>query len=341
MKKIIALFLLASLALFSACGSDTEVVTVVDENGEEVQVELPLGKELDPADVVVTASAVLTDASGYGFDYSPDKVLDTDYSTAWCVSNNAIPTLSLEFPEETLLGTVGIMPGFGRDEDIFMKNNHIKYLEVWYDDQPEALEEFYFEDSYEMQFFQMPAEPVTKVNFKITQVYRGSLYNDTCVAEVDFWSDWVENQDAAAAYEFYTEEKAEEALQPVGIESLSMTTGEYLTDCGAVSSESPYYLQNGKWLNFLEGPIAVSAKLDEYGFEGAEVTVNWVMTGSGLPGDTSNYPQTIESKTLEANACENGDLYVYDTFPLTAGSFDVELFYGDNLIGSASYSIAQ
>ena len=46
-------------------------------------------------------------------------------------------------PEITKLGTVGIVGGYARDEKIFLQNNRLKTVEVWYDDLPEAFGNVY------------------------------------------------------------------------------------------------------------------------------------------------------------------------------------------------------
>jgi len=230
-------------------GGDDEDKVEIEEKKEKVLEIIELS-DISKDDLVASGSSELSDNSGYGFAYDAENVFDMDFSTAWCPKASDVPAeLTIDLPDNVTLGNVGIVGGFGRDESIYMQNNRLKTVEVWYDDQPEALEEFNFEDEYEMQFFEMPNEPGKKVTFKIMDVYPGSKYDDTCIAEVDFFNEWVATEDADAAMNYYKEHKAAFAVRPVGVEMLRMTYSPFLTACGQMNTSNLDRIDDG------EGPM--------------------------------------------------------------------------------------
>jgi len=330
---------------------------------------------------IAEGSSELKDDTGYGFAYSAANVLDLDYSTAWCpnMAEDAIPVLTLNFPEPTKLSTVGIVGGFARDEDIFFKNSRLKTVEVWYDDQPEALGELHFEDKYEMQFFQMPEDSVKSVKFKVMEVYSGSKYKDTCVAEIDFWSGWVSQKDAVAAVNYYEEYKASSSIRPVGVdkvdiifarEDLGVNVDDLTLDCGQIDMTNVIkqewdggfdYLwkydidkheiygdgsheflgrYSDGWWNASSGESPIlSVLLNNSAKEEDVFTVKWIQTGFILPGFI---PVLVEEKEIKPKVCEDGSLYLSDALSKAgAATFRVEVYYGSKLITSQIVSLAQ
>ncbi len=207
--------------------------------GDKGAVELPL-LLFSRDSTLIEASSVLEDATGYGFAYDANNVFDVDYSTSWCSSSkDEEPTLTIIFSQPTELGHLGIMPGFARDKTIFNQNNRIKTIEFYLNDEEVAFGQWDFDDEYEMQFYTMPHEEISQLTLKIKEVYPGSKYDDTCIAEIDFWSDWVTSQDSEAAYNYYEEYKKDLALRPVGIDNIFLfNAGKNYNVCSIGSSEA-------------------------------------------------------------------------------------------------------
>lgn len=241
MSKFLS-FLLCFSVLASACQSEpAETGMPLEESlestvGEEPTEVLPVEVHFEPGreSTVASSDYTLVDNTGYGFAYDASNVLDQDFSTAWCqseidpeVDGPFAGGMTLTFTESPAGKMVGIVPGFARDETIYFQNNRIKQL-VLQDGPSPILEDnivFDFEDSYGMQFFQLPEGVDESLTFYVSDVYPGSKYDDTCIAEMDLWSDYVENEDAEAAIDYYLENKEAYALRPVGIKNLAMSFG--------------------------------------------------------------------------------------------------------------------
>ncbi|MFA4815266.1 MAG: hypothetical protein WC653_04180 [Candidatus Gracilibacteria bacterium] len=360
MSKFLS-FLLCSMLLLNACGSEKDAST--DAGTDESTFES--SRET----TVAGGSSELEDDTGYGFAYNASNVLDLDYSTSWCPTNEGVPQiLTLSFPEVTILGPVGIVGGYARDEKIFFQNNRLKTVEVWYDDLPEAVDELHFDDTYGMQFFGLTQEEAQTIKFKIMEIYPGSKYTDTCVAEVDLWSDWVNQKDADAAYNYYLEYKEEFAKRPAGIADLDMIFADpsyaiYPEDityeCGAIdytnitkdfSSDDSFtyvwkgygdqteYLGDyspssygGDWSAWSRMTPILSAKLNTWAKAGDEFEVRWVQT-----------PKLVKTGTVLAQACADGTLYISDVLETGGmGGYTLEVYYQGHLVGKTDLALSQ
>lgn len=365
MGKASKLILFLMVAL-NACQSDrVEFGIPLQENLEELTSEVIFQSSRE--NTVATGSSELQDDTSYGFAYSATNVLDLDYSTSWCpTEENSPQILTLQFPESTELGTVGIVGGYARDEKIFFENNRLKTVEVWYDDLPEAVDELHFEDVYGMQFFDLTQEKAQTVRFRIMETYPGSKYTDTCVAEVDIWSEWVEQKDANAAYDYYLEYKEAFSALPVGIESIALGFFDdpqpYLDDCklfdeskitstthasmgaeitdyfDAASNEFLYsYNQShdfwGTHYDYMEPPgkVVVNIEMDAQAKEGDEIRIVWLEEG-----------QMIAYEYYEVFACDDGLYISADAHFLDSkksGDNQIQIYYKDRLIGEVDYSL--
>lgn len=166
-------------------------------------------------EVVVTTSSTLTDISGVGFDYSPGQVIDQDFSTSWveAVSGDGIDEwIKMQFSAPAQINILGIVPGFARDNDIYLENNRIKSFELEFSDGTTINEELI--DRYGMHFVAFPMIDTDYIKLTIKSVYKGSKYEDSPMAELDIWSDYVLAMDAQAALEYYETYKRTSALEP-------------------------------------------------------------------------------------------------------------------------------
>ncbi len=319
MKTFFASIVFASL-FFSACGQGMPGVEEVSE-----------AAEFSRESTVMSASSELEDNSGYGLEYSAKNVLDLDYSTAWCPSSELNEEIVMDFVGPVEVGTLGIVGGFARDEEIYFENNRIKTLEVWFDDK-EAVQTLNFEDRYGMQFFDLSAEKVQKITFKIKEVYAGSKYKDSCIAEMDFWSDYVKQKDSDAAYDFYQEHKAIAAVSPVGVDSMHFFSlsglGQYSETCGDL------YETSQDLTDFFRAP-GLYAIFDGGAKEGDLIVMN--VTGAGV---------LVNTHETKIKTCEDGNLVIWE--PMAEAAFDpaqfdyeVELYYEDQLIGSREFTVGK
>ncbi|MFT7184200.1 MAG: hypothetical protein ACI9QC_000536 [Oceanicoccus sp.] len=363
MKKVFTLLLLTIFVF--GCNADVPST----DYAPEIDELLSSTADFTPEMLFISASSELVDDTEYGFSYVANNVMDQDYSTAWCVEPyDLIREWSVTFPETVLAGKVGIQTGFARDEAIFSENNRVKSMDLYYDGEQVATLEF--EDSYLMQFPELPEYPVTQMNFVITDVYEGSKYNDTCVSEIDFQSDYVQEEDTYAAYNYYIENKAADAIRPIGVRSISMTKTEGLLACGSLNSEM-YFEENfsanetvfrdanggfaysydalgdGIWdWAFNAGDhVAVSARMtNDLSLEDT-VTLRWWEGVYDLEEGVRTWDVYHEADAYPQE-CENGSLYVSaaQTDAASRGPFvqyRIEVIYDGDVIGSTGFGFVQ
>ncbi|MBU1167367.1 discoidin domain-containing protein [Patescibacteria group bacterium] len=199
---------------------DTENQENTEEinDGEEENKEEP-APEPEPAPTPsgpgASASSVQKDTSVYKFDYSASQVLDNDFSTGWIESDMEAGIgewIEVNFGEEKEFDKLGIVPGFGRDEEIYQENNRIKEMTLEFGDGTTIKKEL--EDKYGMQIIEFDKVKTDKVKITIEQVYSGTKYNDTSISEIDIDSDYVTNNDPDGALSFYLENKKGSAKKP-------------------------------------------------------------------------------------------------------------------------------
>lgn len=381
MKKLLALITVCLLIL-TACSSQQQVVPI----DTSIDATTSISDDSDSVFIfsrestLAESDAVLEDNTGYGFAYDASNVLDQDFSTAWCrsaVNPDDGPFaggLTLTFSESPAGKTLGIVPGFARDDSIYFQNNRVKTL-VLVDSASPLMEDNYvyeLEDTYGMQFITLPDDLGDHFMLSVADVYPGSKYDDTCIAEVDLWSDYVENEDADAAYDYYVQNKKDAALRPVGVEDdgveflfandyENVKPGDLISSCGARSSsvEKKYwsmgfaiwkgdnivsgYGEELGWYGEAGEQAVLSAKMNQWAEEGDEIMVKWW-------NDNSYYrPETLDLKLLqvssvEVKACDNGALYISDVFSKDAASigvFVVEMYYQNKLVGKDEFTLMQ
>lgn len=349
--KYLHIISLLGFLFFSACGSEvnTEFET---GSGEEISVEEVKAEaeekiyDFSRESTTLSGSSELEDDSGYGFAYSASNIFDIDYSTAWCPSGEENHELTINFSEPLELGTVGIVGGFARDEKIYFQNNRLKTLEVFYDE--ESVGDLSFEDEYEMQFFDMPKGEVRVLRLRVKDVYPGSKYDDTCIAEVDFWSEYVEQKDATAAYNYYQQYKADAAIKPVGVKSINFF---HLSGMGPMSPAcgDEYYALIPSDSSDFESAPGIYIKFNEYAKVGDKVTIK---VSEERPSTLDRedeefyiYELVLKITESEIKKCEDGNLYVMEfmsdvDFGLFGRNEKVQIFYKDKLIGSQGFNLS-
>lgn len=183
-----------------------------EEPAEEVQEETPEPEQSGPSE---TASSTLIDTSALRFDYSPSQVKDQDFSTAWIEAERDAGIneyVMVNYGEEKEIDRLGIVPGYGRDEEIYFENNRVKKLTLEFSDGSTVEKEL--EDKYAMHMLEFDRRKTSSVKVIINEVYSGSKYNDTAISEIDVDSDYVKNNDPEGALRFYEENKKANAKRP-------------------------------------------------------------------------------------------------------------------------------
>jgi phosphate transport system substrate-binding protein len=130
----------------------------------------------------VSASSYLSDSQG---SYLAKNLIDCTWqSWAEGARGNGIGesfSLTLWY-YETITG-FAIKNGYG-NIDLFAKNNRVKAFKIYADGK--FIETIVIKDSvsFEQYYFKKPIERVDEIRFEIADVYPGTMYNDTCVAEI-------------------------------------------------------------------------------------------------------------------------------------------------------------
>ncbi len=125
--------------------------------------------------------------------YESWMVVDDFSDTAWTegVTGPGIGEwITLTFPDVIEVHSIGLDVGYDRDEDIFFANNRIKKVTLAFSNGEQV--ELEFADTRGMQTIPLVRAPgpnieTTFVTIIVEDVYPGTEYDDTCLAEVEIW----------------------------------------------------------------------------------------------------------------------------------------------------------
>lgn len=369
MKKL--LLLLLSVVVFSACtGVKEEVVDVengasyvrevtgVDMEAEaEEEQDVPVVSAYEVKDYLFTASSTLVDDTNIGFNYEPAMVADMDFSTAWCrAAGDAEPSIVFDFSRPVKAENFGIVPGFARDEKIYFQNNRVKKATLLFDDKDPM--EIELKDDYGMQFVELGGKEFSKIKLVIKDVYKGSKYDDACISEWDFVSEYVQKGDGVAAMDYYVKEKKADALRPYDIvakvEPLMSApdscknpelTGFIVGEPGDVGlyEDGSYYL----W----SAPKYVVAIINQFGAEGDELEFKWyedqIRWGEEASDESVHLGWKFlgEDKDVPVVKSCDGKLFAYAQVVHGVDSFmfdyRVDVFNMDKLVGQLRFNFGQ
>lgn len=137
--------------------------------------------------------------SGTMYSYSANNVIDNDPATSWVegVSGNGngeYIKIYNYYAENKFYGfcsieKIGIINGFAENERLFFENNRVRTIRLDYSNivNGEWIESsaiITFEDTMDMQYYTF-SSPVISDSFKVSilEVYPGSKWDDTCIAE--------------------------------------------------------------------------------------------------------------------------------------------------------------
>jgi hypothetical protein len=144
-----------------------------------------------------SASSVLP-ADRWG-TYEAFSAIDSSLSTPWTegVEGPGVGEwIMLTFPSAIEVHSVGVDVGYDRDEgdtfhgaDLFDKNNRLKRATLIFSDGEQVA--LNFEDVRGIQVISLARTPTpiqtTFIKVVIEEVYPGSTFNDTCLAEIEVW----------------------------------------------------------------------------------------------------------------------------------------------------------
>jgi hypothetical protein len=93
--------------------------------------------------------------------------------------------LKLVFPQPISVTRLGVDVGFDRDEPIFYANNRVRRARLLFSDGSTQSVEFL--DRRGIQYVASAGVTTTFITIVIDDVYPGSKYDDTPIAEVEVW----------------------------------------------------------------------------------------------------------------------------------------------------------
>jgi hypothetical protein len=117
--------------------------------------------------------------------YEPMKATDGMKSTAWVegVPGPGIGEwIELAFPQETEIWEVGLDVGFDESESLFYANNRVRKARLHFSDDSPL--EVTAQDIRGIQYFRIPFVRTTFARLEILDVYPGTRWDDTCLAEI-------------------------------------------------------------------------------------------------------------------------------------------------------------
>ncbi len=371
MKKIIGILLLSSLIIFVACEQNGDVATensvadksqtntsvkVIDESSSDgnkkiIPIEVDYQDITKLKDFYIETSSVLIDKTNIGFNYEGTNVNDNDFSTAWCAEKQLDESISFVFGSPVQAERVGIMPGFGRDEKIYFQNNRIKELRAIFTSPSgeESEKTFVLPDNYAMYFMELDGQKFISIKFVVEDVYKGSKYTDTCISELDFWSDYVKNEDADAAMNYYKQYKEKTALRPYDIVGEILLSDAKNDSCkNAVKSVG---VDNGGYSydvedtpSFIHDSVYVSGVINEYGKDDDEVDLKFYkalydmnVTDEATGGAKFLRWVLVDSSSIKVSKTCDGKLYAHYKY----SPFDILYADDDYYWGEGSYPLEE
>ena len=127
------------------------------------------------------------------FTYEGKNAHDFNHESVWATDGNGVgASLVYEFAgKNPRITTIKILNGHVKTEKAWRENSRVKRLKVYYMDKPYAILEL--EDSRTLQEFEVgvlgphsETAPNWTLKFEILEIYPGSKYGDTVIAELYF-----------------------------------------------------------------------------------------------------------------------------------------------------------
>lgn len=171
-------------------GQETEEAGADEQAGDQEETPAPVAA---PPAGGGAKLAYEVSANSQHSKYPASNLSDGDVSTVWQEQKGEWSVgqkLHVEFDEPHTLTKLGIVVGYDlvhdKKGDLWPQNNRAKSLQITLSDGTEVQADL--EDDRKMQWIALPAsEPVSEIMLKITDVYRGSKYNDNAISEIQIW----------------------------------------------------------------------------------------------------------------------------------------------------------
>jgi len=136
----------------------------------------------------ITASSVLIEKNKDAGFYKAENLVDHNYSTAWVegVAGTGIgQNVTFTFYNDWQPKEFRIVNGYAKNEAIYQKNSRPKQLKLTFSDGTTQIIDL--KDILSEQVFGLNiSKKIGWVKIEITDVYKGTAYEDTCITEIEF-----------------------------------------------------------------------------------------------------------------------------------------------------------
>ena len=129
------------------------------------------------------------------FDYTIDKMLDLNPSTSYVENsddNNINFTVVFSNRKRNIKG-LRIINGFAKNNNLYMSNNQVKTIVIkGYDNasiKPSFEKTWNLKQTIDYQIIKFDFPDCDQLEIESTEIYKGTKYNDTCIAEFDILTD--------------------------------------------------------------------------------------------------------------------------------------------------------
>ena len=206
--------------ILTSCASEASTAVVQQEIIPEIP-EAEFISAFSSTDVVASGSSEYTHKSVPATRYAAANVFDGDFNSGWCPHFiDSSPQMTISFPEKVKLKDVRIVNGF-------KKKDLLKTVEIYYDEDPSPRGEMNFKNELAIHIFKMPEGEVKNLRLKITDVYKVTEHQSSCIPEISFWE-----QDGNTAFAL-----SRPASSYPSVSNVVVTLGDTLTQCGTLNEK--------------------------------------------------------------------------------------------------------
>ncbi len=125
------------------------------------------------------------------FRYSIDKIVDGNPETCYVENTkNDLFLFKIYFDKKRTISAFSIINGYGGNDSLYIQNNRIRNIRISMENKTR---EFSLEEKPDSQVVNIDADNMKNLIFEVIDVYKGTKWNDTCLAEINFYSDnnWI------------------------------------------------------------------------------------------------------------------------------------------------------
>lgn len=149
----------------------------------------PVSRNITSLAQVSASSVRAEEFTSYGLvRYDPVYAVDANVATAWVEGVDGYgkgQQLVLTFPSEIVLTRIGMDGGFDRDQVIFFQNHRVRSMTLKLSNGHTRSVEL--ADQRGIQYITIDPISTTMITIVIEDVYHGTAYDDTPIAEVEIW----------------------------------------------------------------------------------------------------------------------------------------------------------